>query len=292
MLLATLPAVLELTGPNTRLLFFVNLLTVIAVSTFACTVIVVLFRRSDQRRLEEQRLAAIGIVTARILHQIKNPLQSLILQAELIEQFDGEDARELRRESSAAVVGEAHRLAMMLNELSVWASGARRNLARVPTELHLLIEELVRRERREAERRGVDLELTRLDRVVASVDAYFLRQAVENLLRNSLEAMHGQEDARLRVELERLGSVAAVRVIDNGPGIAAERLREVLEPFVSTKSSGMGLGLPISKDIVEGHGGEFRVESKPGAGTTFTLLLPIDKHAAARSAAIRPGGTP
>lgn len=283
--LATLLAVLEPAVPNTRLLFLVSLLTIIAVAGFACTVVVILFRRSYQQRLEEQRLAAIGNVTARILHQIKNPLQSLILQAELIAEFDGEDARELRHESSAAVVGEAHRLALMLNELSVWASGAKRNFARVPTELHVLLEELVRKEKREADRRGVHLEAARLDKVVASVDPYFLRQAIENLLHNAYEAMHGQEDAHLRVELARLGSTAAVRIIDSGPGIPAQRLREVFEPFVSTKPSGMGLGLPISRDLVEGHGGDLRVESQPGAGTTFTIRLPIGKHSAARSAA-------
>ena len=274
MLLAILTAV-EPTVPNTRLLFLINLFTIVAVSAFAAAVVVILIRRSYQRRLEEQRLATMGTVTARILHQIKNPLQSLILQAELVEEFDREDARELRRECAAAVVGEAHRLASMLDELSVWASGARRTLSPEPIPLDILLGEMVRQERREAEQRGVTLEAPRLDEAVVLADPYYLRQAIENLMRNAQEAMHRQENARLLIELERRDSFAAVRIADNGPGIPPDRLQAIFEPFVSGKSSGMGLGLPISLEIIEGHGGELKVESHVGVGTTFTLLLPL-----------------
>jgi signal transduction histidine kinase len=69
--------------------------------------------------------------------------------------------------------------------------------------------------------------------------------------------------------------VAQLAVIDNGPGIPAERLELVFQPFVSGKTKGMGLGLAICKEIVEGHGGRIEVDSRPGAGTVFRILLPV-----------------
>ena len=65
---------------------------------------------------------------------------------------------------------------------------------------------------------------------------------------------------------------------DNGPGIAPERIEEIFEPFFTTKGNGTGLGLPITKKIIEGHGGTVKVESEPGCGATFKVLLPLSKE--------------
>jgi signal transduction histidine kinase len=261
--------------PNPRLLFLVNVVVVVSVVLFAAGVIVALLRRSYRKRVEEEKLAAMGTATARILHQIKNPLQSIVLHADLLQEERATSTPAARREVCTAIVSESQRLATMLNELSAYASGGRRAFSREVLPLHELVWQLARQEAREAGEHGVQVDASAVSEATVLGDAYYLRQAVENLIRNACEAMAGREGACLRLGVERSGGMAAVRVSDNGPGIPPERLEEIFQPFVSTKGKGMGLGLSICREIVEGHGGRVEVESHPGAGTTFTLLLPL-----------------
>jgi two-component system, LuxR family, sensor kinase FixL len=273
--LAPLASIAPLSTPSTQLLFFISIITVVVVTVFACTVVVLLLRRRHTRNLHENRMAVIGTTTARILHQIKNPVQSLLLQAELLEEFERNGKAELRRESARAICGEALRLAAMLSELSAWTAGSRRPLTLVPTPLHELVEQIVQQEQQVAATRGIRVESAIAAEGVVAIDPYYFRQALENLMRNAREALVDQEDALLRIELDRAGPDAVLRVVDNGPGIAPDRLTEVFEPFATTKGSGMGLGLPISREIIEKHGGTIRVHSAPGEGATFTVQLPV-----------------
>jgi two-component system NtrC family sensor kinase len=94
--------------------------------------------------------------------------------------------------------------------------------------------------------------------------------------------MEGRDGPRrLWVSVARAGAQAEVKVTDNGPGIAPENLQSIFHPFVSTKGKGMGLGLAICREIVEGHGGRLDVESTLGRGTTFTVTLPLHTEAPA-----------
>jgi two-component system, NtrC family, sensor histidine kinase HydH len=275
MLLAGTTMLPAFATPDVRFLFLVNLAAVVAVTALATVVISTVIQRRYARTLEEQRMATIGSTTARILHQIKNPVQSLLLQAELLEEFERDGAQESRREAGQAIISEAMRLATMLNELSGWSSGIRRPHVPKLLPVHELLRELGGRERMEAARGGIRLDIRIGAEAEAPIDEYYFSQAVENLLRNAREALRGQPDARIQLELERDGGFAAIHVTDNGPGIPADRLGTVFEPFVSTKGSGMGLGLPISREIAERHGGTLTVRSEPGEGTTFTLRVPL-----------------
>ncbi len=261
--------------PNTQLLFFVNVVVVVSVVLFASGVVLALLRRSYRRRVEEEKLAAMGTATARILHQVKNPLQTIVLHADLLmdEGIVGDPVS--RREVSEAIVAESQRLVAMLNELSVYASGARRAMAREPLSLDDLLRHVARQEEREAEERGVRIDASAVSEVTILGDSYYLRQALDNLVRNACEAMSGQEGGLLMLGVDRVGGMAAIRVADNGPGISPEQMEKIFQPFVSTKGKGMGLGLSICREIVEGHGGRIEVQSEPGVGTTFTLLIPL-----------------
>lgn len=264
-------AALPAAGPDNRLLFVVSVVVVASVVVFTAGVIFTLLRRSDRRRAEEEKLAAMGTATARILHQIKNPLQTIVLHSDLLqnEKMVADPAH--RREVAEAIIGESQRLVAMLDELSVYASGARRTLNRQP----VFVDDLVRQVAAHETREGMQVDTTGLEQAVVFADAYYLRQVVENLARNAREAMAGQNDARLRVTVERDAGQAVVRVADNGPGIAPDKLARIFEPFVSTKGKGMGLGLAICREIVEGHAGRIEVESTEGQGTTFTVRLPL-----------------
>jgi two-component system NtrC family sensor kinase len=268
-------------GPDNRLLFIVSVVVVASVVLFTAGVIFTLLRRSDRRRAEEEKLAAMGTATARILHQIKNPLQTIVLHSDLLqnEKMVADPAH--RREVADAIIGESQRLVAMLEELSVYASGAQRALNRQPVYVDDLVRQVIAHEARE----GLRVDAAGVEQAVVFADAYYLRQVVDNLVRNAREAMTEQRDsrdvigeprdARLRVTVSRDAGQAVVRVADNGPGIAPEKLSRIFEPFVSTKGKGMGLGLAICREIVEAHAGRIEVESAVGQGTTFTVRLPL-----------------
>jgi signal transduction histidine kinase len=262
-------------GSSSQLLLAVAVIVVASVIVFTTGVIFALLRRSDRRRAEEEKLAAIGTATARILHQIKNPLQTIVLHADILQDERIVSEQSQRREVCEAIVGESQRLVAMLDELSVYASGARRTLNRRPVRLDEVVRQVAGHEARESAETGLEVDASGIGEATVYADGYYLRQVFDNLVRNAREAMDGQPDPRLWLTVARAGGNAEVRVIDNGPGIAPENLHRIFQPFVSTKGKGMGLGLAICREIVEGHGGRLDVESTPGKGTTFTVSLPL-----------------
>jgi len=280
MLQATTPA------PPDFQVYSVSVIVVISVVVFAFAVVITLLRRGDRRRAEEEKLAAIGTATARILHQIKNPLQTIVLHADILQDERIVSEAYQRREVCEAIVGESQRLVSMLEELSVYASGARRTLNRRPVRLDDLVRQVTEVEAREALGTGLTVDAADFAETTVYGDAYYLRQVFDNLVRNAREAMEGQDEPpRLRVRVARQGGNAEVRVTDNGPGIAPENLQRVFQPFVSTKGKGMGLGLAICREIVEGHAGRLDVESALGRGTTFIVSLPLHTEAPALASA-------
>jgi signal transduction histidine kinase len=258
--------------PDNRLLFVVSVVVVASVVLFAAGVIVTLLRRSDRQRAEEEKLAAMGTATARILHQIKNPLQTIVLHADLLQNERMVADPLQRREVAEAIIGESQRLVAMLDELSVYASGAQRAMNRQPMEIHQLVRQVAGYE---SGATGMRVDISRVAPAVVLGDPYYVRQALDNLVRNAAEAMAAQDDARLAISVDREGGTAVVRVSDNGPGIAPEKLDQIFQPFVSTKGKGMGLGLAICREIVEAHAGRLEVESELGEGTRFTLRIPL-----------------
>ncbi|HEU4882172.1 MAG TPA: HAMP domain-containing sensor histidine kinase [Longimicrobium sp.] len=271
MILLAPAAALPQGGTDNRLLFAVSVIVVMSVVLFTAGVIFTLLRRSDRRRAEEEKLAAMGTATARILHQIKNPLQTIVLHSDILqnEKMVADPAQ--RREVANAIIGESQRLVAMLDELSVYASGAQRALNRQP----VFVDDLVRQVAAHESREGMKVDAAGVEQAVVYADAYYLRQVIDNLVRNAREAMGDTPDARLRVMVERDAGQAVVSVADNGPGIAPDKVKDIFKPFHSTKGKGMGLGLAICREIVEAHAGRIEVDSTVGEGTTFTVRLPL-----------------
>lgn len=270
MLLAQAPAV-----HDTRLFFVLNIVVLVGVVVFAMGVVAIVVRRSYRRQVEEAKLAAIGTATARILHQIKNPLQTIVLHADILDDERIVSDPVGRREVCEAIIGESQRLVAMLDELSVYASGSNRPLSRQPIPLHEVVRQVVGNEARESLETGIQVDGTGITDAVVEADPYYLRQVFDNLVRNAREALAGETDPRIAVSLRTGGGNAAVRIADNGPGIPPDWVEKIFQPFVSTKGTGMGLGLAICREIVEGHGGRLEVESQLGRGTVFTVLLPL-----------------
>jgi signal transduction histidine kinase len=126
---------------------------------------------------------------------------------------------------------------------------------------------------------NLDLRLTLDGDLRLNADARQIHQVVWNLLRNAADAMdhRGRVDVIAR-SLPAEGSRPArvgVQVIDRGPGIEPEQVDRIFEPFFTTKANGTGLGLPMVARIIDDHGGSIRVESEPGRGSTFVVVLPV-----------------
>ncbi|HEV2130784.1 MAG TPA: HAMP domain-containing sensor histidine kinase [Longimicrobiaceae bacterium] len=278
-------------NPDARTLLLLNVLAVLTVGGVGLTALVILYHRRERRR-EERRMVAVGSAMSRILHQMKNPLQTVMLQADLLQDpAIGQDA-EARQGACQAILSESERLASMLGELSVWAAGSRRSLALEPMSLHTLVRQLAEEHRRESENRGIDLRVGPIEEATVLADSFYLRQAVENLLRNACEAVAEQPNARVALSLQRTPSTALVRVSDNGPGIPPKQMKEIFLPFVTTKMKGMGLGLSICKEIIEGHSGRLEVRSRAGSGAEFRVQMPLLREAKQESGVGSAGAAP
>ncbi|HLU25150.1 MAG TPA: HAMP domain-containing sensor histidine kinase [Longimicrobiales bacterium] len=264
--------------PAAQRLMLVNVLVVLAIVAFASGIVLAVARRSMKRQVEAERLAAMGTATARILHQVKNPLQTIILHAEMLMDPMLVEDEAARREVSEAIISESSRVVELLAELSAYATGSKRKLELVPLDLREFVGDLARSEIREAEHRGIQVIVGPMESLQVRADPYYLRQALDNVLRNAREALaeDGRErPGRIEIRLKRRSGDAIVEIRDNGPGISPDRLKRIFEPFVTTKPKGMGLGLAICREIVESHGGRVEIRSSPGSGTTVSLIIPV-----------------
>jgi signal transduction histidine kinase len=104
-----------------------------------------------------------------------------------------------------------------------------------------------------------------------------LQQAFLNFVKNAMESISGEGNLILSVRKQEKGRVA-IRVTDTGCGMTTEQVERIFNPEYTTKEKGLGLGLPLAHEIIRGHGGEIRVLSRKGEGTTFEILLPAERH--------------
>lgn len=240
--------------------------------------------RAQSEALANERLAAIGKMAAHVTHEIRNPLSSIGLNLELLEE---EVARAGGGDEAKQLVGAIGREVGRLEHLSEeYLRVARLPSPRMEAEdVAALAREVVRFTQPEMERAKVEVRLhVGADLPPALFDEAQLRQALLNLLRNAREAMPSGGAIDVRVEAE--GMSVVVSVLDRGAGIPEEIRERVFEPFFSTKGEGTGLGLAITRHIVEAHGGSITCAAREGGGTAFRVALPI---APARSTAPRSG---
>jgi signal transduction histidine kinase len=224
----------------------------------------------EQRLIRSERLAAVGKIAAQITHEVRNPLSSIGLNAELLEEELAGGSSESQA-LARAIVKEVDRLTEITEEYLRFARLPRPRLER--EDVGELVASLLGFLKGELDERGVAVE-ARLGAGLPQVaaDEHQLRQALLNLMRNAAEAMSA--GGRLEVSLAAEAQSVALRIRDSGQGIAAEHLDKIFDPFFSTKDGGTGLGLALTQQIVVEHGGTIEVESALGVGTTFTVRLP------------------
>jgi signal transduction histidine kinase len=230
----------------------------------------------EQRLIRSERLAAVGKIAAQITHEVRNPLSSIGLNAEMLEDELGALPRDRVAEATSlarAIVKEVDRLTEITEEYLRFARLPRPKLER--EDLGAIVASLVAFMRPELESRGITVAAEvepGLPPVAA--DEHQLRQALLNLLRNAAEAMRA--GGTLTIAARAVDArVLELVVSDTGQGIAPEHLAKIFDPFFSTKEGGTGLGLALTQQIIVEHGGRIDVQSQVGTGTTFTVRLAV-----------------
>ena len=232
-------------------------------------------RKREESTVESKRLEAITLLAAGVAHEIGNPLNSLnihlqIMARELVDVQD-EELRESLQELVEVSSSEIKRLDQIIHSFlrALRPTQPQREAVNVDA----LLEETLKGMEREISDRGIWVEREFPEGLpTLQLDKGQMHQAFYNLIRNAIQAMTQGGILTLRIRMSEHG--VAVSFSDTGSGIEAEDLGALFDAYHTTKEEGTGLGLMIVQRIMQDHGGQIEIETRPGQGTTFTLLLP------------------
>lgn len=233
--------------------------------------------RAQEQLVHRERLAALGEMAAAVAHEVRNPLGVIFNAVGSLRKLSagtGGDAPML----VAIVAEEAARLNDIVGDLLDFARPVKPELQRAS--LTEVVRDAIRTALATTED-CVEVELIAdLEVPAVPLDARLVRQAVLNIALNAVQSMEGAGKLAIRISSVLLGGAAHARVeiTDSGPGIAADVLPRVFEPFFTTRPKGTGLGLAVVKRIVEGHRGRVSVVSEPGKATAFVIDLPAERE--------------
>ena len=231
---------------------------------------------TEKKKLQEElyragRLAELGTLASGMAHEIGTPMNVILGRAEyLMDRITDEPVKK----SLKAIVAQVERITKVMNQLLAFAR--RKPPERSPLALKDSVENGLElfQERLASSRVRAELALDdTCPKVLADPDQ--MSQVIINLIMNAVHAM--PDGGTLRIGLTPEKDMAKLTVADTGHGILQEDIKKIVEPFFTTKEfgKGTGLGLTVVKGIIEGHQGSIAVESEPGKGTTFTILLPV-----------------
>jgi len=242
-------------------------------------------RRLEQAQAEarrSERLAALGQLSAGLAHEIRNPLGVIKGSAEMLTQkLQASD--ELSRELAGYISTEVNRLSALVTEFLDFARPL--HAQPEPADLIALLDRVIQ----VVAARFVDSNI-RVERdyvpdlPLVPLDESLCEQAFLNIVQNAYEAMQdngpgGTFRVQLRTVIRNDRHGVELRFSDTGPGVPQELREEIFNPFVTTKKSGVGLGLSIVSKIIDGHHGSIRVENAPEGGAVFTIFFPLEESA-------------
>lgn len=247
---------------------------------------------AQKRAQAAEHLAEIGSMTGGLAHEIKNPLSTIGLNAQLLSEaiedlpIEEQDRSRLVRRIDA-LGRETERLRGILEDFLEYAGELRLSLKE--QSVNRIVEELADFFSPMAE--GADIRFrveVDASNPVACVDSDHLKQAMLNLMLNAVHAMEreelGSRELIIRVEYlvdegvdEGDGEMVSIHVIDTGPGIDEQTRARIFHPYFTTKSGGTGLGLPTARRIVEAHHGRLELHTELGKGTDFVITLPMSQ---------------
>ena len=236
-------------------------------------------RHVQERLLQSEKMSSVGQLVSGVAHELNNPLTGITGFAQLLLL---RDLDETSRKQVETIYAEAERASKIVSNLLTFAR--RRKAQKEPADLNTLLERVLELRNYDLRVKNIDVVLE-LDRSLPEtmVDTNQVLQVFLNIIINAEQAMRaGDGTGRLRITTRREGGQIVLAFADTGPGMSAETARRIFDPFFTTKDAGegTGLGLTISYGIIEEHGGRIWAESRPGAGTTFFVQLPVVAGAA------------
>jgi len=239
-------------------------------------------RREAERDERLRHLARMGNLAAGLAHELRNPLSTLKLNLQLLEEELASLPGDIGKRSTtrfATLKKEADRLRQTLDDFLKFAG--RIELRPETVSLNSVVEELVDFLLPQAQAAGVRVHTAlAAEDPKCRLDVNLFKQALLNLLLNALQAMPGGKEEvdrpqELLVRTLKTTERAILYVSDTGLGILPENMARIFEGYFTTKKGGTGLGLPTTRRIIEEHGGHITVESEAGKGTTFRVELPL-----------------
>jgi signal transduction histidine kinase len=231
-------------------------------------------KKYREKLIEYEKLSALGRLTANVAHEIRNPITVIGGLARRLERSLSPGTKE--KEYLELISLEAKRLEELLRNVLVFSSSA--FFQREREDINTIMRECLEIYSDVCKSKSIMAEAFLGAVPSLYIDKRQVGEAISNLLSNAIDAMKdgGLLTATTTEDFINGKSYVKVRIADTGTGIPEEKIRMIFEPFFSTKvdKTETGLGLPITKKIVEGHGGFMRVESIPGKGTAFDLFFP------------------
>ena len=220
-----------------------------------------------------ERLAELGTLAAGMAHEIGTPMNVILGRAEyLLRKTSDESAKK----GLEIIVTQVERITKIMNQLLTFAM--QRPLERGPVELTRVLGQILDLVEDQIMKNGVKVETTIAPNVPKVLgDSDQLQQVLLNLVLNAVYAM--PEGGKLNIGVDQVDAHVKLTVKDTGQGISPETLPRIFDPFFTTKPTGegTGLGLAVVQSIIQEHGGTIRVESQPGQGTMFSVLLPCEQ---------------
>lgn len=221
----------------------------------------------------QDRLAALGKVVAGVAHEIRNPLNSIRLTLELLRRRLQKG--EARGTEVAEAMGEVDRLDRILSRLLAFGKPSPED--RRPQPIAPILDRTVKMIQDQALSKSLDLRVEGLrhDDDWVDIDAFEIEQVLLNLLLNAIDA--SPPGGQIAVRAQRNGEALEVQVADQGAGVPADVGEHIFDPYFTTKQSGAGLGLAVSREIALRHGGELSFENQ-STGAVFVLRLPAPQQ--------------
>ena len=227
----------------------------------------------QQQILHSERLAIIGKMAAKVAHEVRNPLSSISLNAEMLdEEIQDQNSNKEAKSLLKAMIREIDRVTLLTDEYLQF-SRLPESLP-IKANLNLLIKEMLELLAEELKQKNIKLTSKGLSKEFqVRFDRAQLRRVFLNIIRNAIESM--PDPGTLNIWTEQNRETAIIGIQDSGHGIPEDKVHEIFNPFFTTKDFGTGLGLAISQQIIHEHKGKIYCESKIGLGTTFRIELPL-----------------
>jgi len=236
---------------------------------------------TEKRHLEEslqrrEKLTALGQLASGVAHEIRNPLNSIgVIAQRFYQEFKPAEAEEEYQKLAKIVINEVRRINEIIQQFLRFARPPQLNLTQ--TNLNELMESLILFVTPQARDRKIHIQTDLKPIPSLPLDQNLMKQAFLNILQNAIEAIEASGTIQVNALVDSMQQVR-IEIIDNGPGMDQTTRSKIFNLYFTTKPGGTGLGLSLVHQIISQHDGQIEVESEPGKGTKFIILLPLRKY--------------